>query len=130
MTWYANKRTEGPTCVYVIEGGGHCKIGLAMDVSRRIAALQLACPMPLTIKGALMLSGFHEAREIERGLHEAFAYCRVHGEWFDAPAEPILVRLEAYRHREYVPPPPAAAPKPNHNDWTEADHRMVRALEF
>lgn len=131
MTWYANKRVDGPTSVYVIECAGRTKIGLAVDVSKRRATLQLACPLPLAAVGSITFDSFRQARFIELELHKQFASARLHGEWFEASAPAVMAALERFREMEFQPPEPAPeAPKPDRRDWTEAEHQMARSLEF
>lgn len=66
--------------VYFVQGrdGGPIKIGSAIDVSLRIAELQVGSPVILVLLGELPLAGV----EMERELHRELRDYRLHGEWF------------------------------------------------
>lgn len=67
-----------PSFVYFIECGGFVKIGVAVNVEKRLASLQTGNPAPLTLLVAI--SG---NEKMERELHKRFAVDRVQGEWFN-----------------------------------------------
>lgn len=75
--------------VYFIQAGagGPIKIGVAKDVRRRIANLQISNAAELTL-----LRAFVGGEAEERVLHERFAEYRIAGEWFHA--EPDVVSGE------------------------------------
>lgn len=58
------------------------KIGIATDVSRRIADIQSMCPTKLKLLTSIR-GGLH----IEVDLHRRFAVARRHGEWFSPVPE-------------------------------------------
>lgn len=66
--------------VYFIAGGGLVKIGRSVNVAQRLAAIQAASPVPVTVE--LVVAG---SSRVEARLHEHFARYRRHGEWFDLP---------------------------------------------
>lgn len=73
--------------VYFIQGSneeGLIKIGWAKDPIKRLADLQTACPIPLTLLGA-------KPGDVtdEKALHRKLAFARFHGEWF-APVPEVL----------------------------------------
>ncbi len=77
--------------VYAIAalGQGLVKLGKAGNVARRLAGLQTASPVPLTL-----LKVFDGYADEELELHERFAAHRHHGEWFElAPIRDALDRI-------------------------------------
>lgn len=75
--------------VYVIGNGrGYYKIGQTdKQVEKRLAALQIGSPDPLSI--VHVISHINQAR-IERELHEKFMAKRVRGEWFKLDRSDLL----------------------------------------
>lgn len=79
-------------CVYFIGGErGPVKIGTAIDVNKRLAALQTAHPFPLKV-----LTSISGGRELEAYFHVRFGAHRIGGEWFtrcdEIDAEITLLR--------------------------------------
>lgn len=74
------------TAVYVVgnEHAGAVKIGIAIDVQKRMASLQTGSPHPLRLHSALY-TGRRQARHLEKLVHDKLKECEVHlnGEWFD-----------------------------------------------
>lgn len=68
--------------VYFIQSGELVKIGTSRDPRKRFQTLRLGSPAPLRL-----LACIPGGRPEERALHNRFARCRRHGEWFDATAE-------------------------------------------
>lgn len=122
-------------CIYLIGSPASTlvKIGRSVDVQARLAALQAASPVRLTLLWQTL-----GGAELEAALHRWFDPRRAHGEWFDFPdgdvvtqvirALPEIVaemqraqRVQAYRRarrativkarkiRAIWTPPPAAA---------------------
>lgn len=61
------------------------KIGFSgNDVARRLSALQIGCPDPLTVMGVMP-----GPRELEEALHGIFAHHHIRGEWF-FPGDDLL----------------------------------------
>jgi hypothetical protein len=69
---------KGEAWVYFLTGAHLTKIGLTTDLDKRLAMLQAASPVALTLM--LVLKG---GRDLERALH--FDAFRRHGEWFALP---------------------------------------------
>lgn len=65
--------------VYVISGGGYCKIGKAKDPDARIKGLGTKLPFVLR---RLLVVPANDYTVLERELHEHFADKRAEGEWF------------------------------------------------
>jgi hypothetical protein len=65
--------------VYFVQAneGGPIKIGVAIDVRRRLSGLQNGSPMRLHVLGVVPGD-----RRLEVELHGRFAADRLHGEWF------------------------------------------------
>lgn len=80
---------EPKSVVYFIGSeGGPIKIGCALNVNNRLAALQCASPVRLAI-----LATTPGRTKVERAYHARFAAHRLHGEWF-APHPDILTEIE------------------------------------
>ena len=77
-----SKRVVKSSVVYFMQRSDGCiKIGFSTNVGDRVRAIESSTgPINLlaTVPGGL---------EQERKLHETFAYCRVHGEWFNPDSE-------------------------------------------
>lgn len=75
--------------VYFIgaEGGG-IKIGVALDVAKRLKEIQAHCPLRLSV-----LATAPGDRTLEQAYHKRFAAHRMHGEWFTTHRE-ILAEIE------------------------------------
>lgn len=75
-------------CLYFIRaasGEGPVKIGWTRDVpSRRLAQLQSSSPVELVIVATIA-----GGRAEEHELHNYFAAYRLHGEWFEPPADAL-----------------------------------------
>jgi len=79
--------------IYFIQCGaaGPIKVGICSSVPRRVAALQVANPIPLVLLAAIPGQTSHE-----RHVHRMFAPHRVSGEWF-APTPELLDAIERWR---------------------------------
>jgi hypothetical protein len=62
---------------------GPVKIGITSNVNGRIAALQTACPYPLSLVHVFTAPNAECARETERAFHAVQARHRSYGEWFN-----------------------------------------------
>lgn len=97
-------------CVYfaAIEERSVVKIGVAVDVARRMKELQVSSPFPLKLLGVIRTP---EAPILERSLHTDFAHRRVRGEWFQLSADILAyIKTEArpLRSARIRPRPPTA----------------------
>ncbi|NXY98791.1 GIY-YIG nuclease family protein [Streptomyces sp. BR123] len=94
---------------YLIGAGGSplVKIGVAVDPVKRLTALQTGSP------ARLMILWVHPS-DVERDLHNRFASCRVHGEWFDLSAlgDPIDVVANAVAELQSLPLPAVTVSPP------------------
>jgi len=90
-------------CVYVVHSARMCKIGRSIEIRKRLAAIRMHCPTPVTLLRVVVCGSGHKAPDlVEKELHQAFGARRSHGEWFrlrredlkylDASCEPWLVR--------------------------------------
>ncbi|MFE0200492.1 GIY-YIG nuclease family protein [[Kitasatospora] papulosa] len=77
---------ESLESVYVIGTPGlrTVKIGRSIDVPRRLRAIQLMCPIELSV-----LWWCAGGEELEGALHSRFVEYRSHGEWFSFPGDPV-----------------------------------------
>lgn len=71
------RREKKRTYVYYVRGGDFVKIGVAVDVKKRLASLQTSNAVKLNL---LMFTNV--SIKLERELHAKFAHLREHGEWF------------------------------------------------
>lgn len=65
--------------LYLIECQGFYKIGVAYDVSHRLAELGIGNPFELVV---LAVYGYSNAQAVEAVLHQKFSQQRIRGEWF------------------------------------------------
>lgn len=65
------------TLVYFMRAGKYVKIGITKDIQRRLAQIQSACPLTITIVWAEQANICYE-----EFLHAYFHEHREHGEWF------------------------------------------------
>jgi hypothetical protein len=66
--------------IYLLSSSGFFKIGVANDVSSRIASLQTGNPHPIKL---ISCYGFQNAEFVERALHQKYSNERLRGEWFN-----------------------------------------------
>ena len=68
------------SCVYFMQAGqqGPIKIGVALDVRKRMASLVSGCPDPLILLGQIP-----GRRTLEQRLHKVLRCSRRHQEWFN-----------------------------------------------
>lgn len=84
--------------VYLIAGEAAAqpvKIGQSANPAARLAKLQTSTPVRLEILLTMQFASETEARAVEAAAHEQFAEQRVHGEWFDTPADVVAAWLKA-----------------------------------
>lgn len=75
--------TSFQNCLYFIQSGkGPVKIGVAVNVSGRLADLQVANPENLKVIQQFVVSNKSLAFELERWMHERFHSQRIRGEWY------------------------------------------------
>lgn len=93
ITVLQTDRPAPPKSVYLLRTSEAYKIGIAVDVSARIKALQSACPSSISLVKSWTPV---DARACERLLHTRFGKYRVNGEWFNLPASELdwLTNLE------------------------------------
>lgn len=75
--------------LYLMRCERFIKVGIAADVERRRARLQLTNPFPVTVARKYGFGDRHYAYLAERASHQDLADHRVYGEWFDADFETI-----------------------------------------
>lgn len=77
------------SAVYFVGGDiGAIKIGISIDLPKRLASLNSHSPIPLKA-----LATVRGGRKEEKAYHRRFAAHRLHGEWF-SPAPEILAEIE------------------------------------
>lgn len=79
--------------IYVITGGPkHVKIGVSVDVKKRLIGIQTGCPHRVVLKRSWASP---DARLIERLAHRKLAKYRIRGEWFDVPVSVAVLTVNA-----------------------------------
>lgn len=76
------KKKPNPSMLYLMECGGHYKIGVTKDIDRRVKELD---KRPFPIKVVAVSEPFEDAYIAEKGYHEQYGEYRLNGEWFDIP---------------------------------------------
>ncbi|MCG3039187.1 GIY-YIG nuclease family protein [Streptomyces sp. S1A] len=83
------------------------KIGVSDDPEERLADLQTGSPVPLVLLWQVL-----GGQRLESLLHDRFAACRTHGEWFDfGDADPVLTVAEEAARLGYGPLPVVPLPR-------------------
>ncbi|TCK99004.1 T5orf172 domain-containing protein [Shimia isoporae] len=83
------------TCdVYVIQGPGAVKIGIAADCEDRLRRLQTAFHDQLVLKKKWTFKDRKTAHSIEQNAHAEFKPQRQNGEWFLISAEEAIEAIE------------------------------------
>lgn len=88
-----SERENERLSLYVVACCEFVKIGIAVDVKRRIQTMQSNCPFE--IKLVATCSPF-DAAELEESLHAQFEQFRVRGEWFKMPDDVISDLLKIF----------------------------------
>lgn len=70
--------------VYLLRAGSYAKIGIADDITRRVAQLQTACPERIVVESHKLVCCRAHALQIEAELHRWPTHLnwRTSGEWF------------------------------------------------
>lgn len=84
----SQERVDNAKVYFIQTLNGEIKIGMAQDVAKRLAGLQTAHPVKLTL-----LAVAEGGSEQEKAYHRQFAEHRLHGEWF-SPHPDILAEIE------------------------------------
>ncbi len=80
------RKTMRPACIYLISGAGLVKIGIAIDVSKRLASLNIGSPVDLSVTYWFWSE---DCQFDENYLHKIFKDKRIKGEWFDLSEQDI-----------------------------------------
>lgn len=76
-----------------------CKIGIAVDVAKRLATLQIGTWRPLRVAAALHLPSQEAAESVEAAVHQAFAPLHCRGEWFRVEASRAVAEVSEAKDR-------------------------------
>lgn len=68
---------------YFVSDGEYIKIGVAKDLSKRLAALQTANARKLEMLFAIPANSEKHAFELEKILHHQYSHFAMNGEWFN-----------------------------------------------
>jgi predicted GIY-YIG superfamily endonuclease len=97
MASHGNSSRRG--FVYVIQAANNtCKIGISIDVEKRIRDLQRTSGKFLKLVRSFETSR-ESMRDVESAAHAHFHEHRVSGEWFDLSPDDAVEFLEAYLRR-------------------------------
>lgn len=91
---YSMSTSTDITSVYMLTCGKFVKVGLAKDVRKRIADLQVANPYPLQYVHSHDFEGFRYARLCEMAAHEMLKPWSHHGEWFATSTSRVRSALD------------------------------------
>lgn len=88
--WPKYERSNGT--LYILQCGDFLKIGITRDVAKRIAQLDAANPLPVTLiaKRTISLAGLPWA---EAWMHQRFAAELLKNEWFAVGIEDVIDAL-------------------------------------
>ena len=75
-------RISQVTFVYLIQSGDLYKIGIAVNIEKRIKSLRTGTPHQLQLLHSIQYECQEDARGMELALHNHLPYRRVTGEWF------------------------------------------------
>lgn len=93
-----SKKIKQPCYIYLIfnpDNGLH-KIGVTIDIHRRLKQLQDDTGSDLEIVSTGNLSNRAEAYEVEARFHRALGQFRKHGEWFDLDQDVIAWIVDVF----------------------------------
>jgi hypothetical protein len=126
------RRQGRGTYLYVLQGEhGLTKIGVSTNPNARLRQLRTASAFPIDFVFVAATSGI--GFDVERKAHATLAAHRLHGEWFDVPAETAVaaVRTAAYRLRMPLRPIKAGAiAKLKGPAWPSGADRLGAAARF
>lgn len=80
--------------VYVIAANDAIKIGVSNDPNKRLASLQTAHFVPLTLLFTIRCKSEEIAYSVEAMLHEHYKAHRLKGEWFSLDPEVVMNDIE------------------------------------
>lgn len=80
------KKVVRPGLVYLLRGGGYCKIGLSEHVEQRLEQISPKLPFPVKLIHAIKTN---DMVWLESYLHSVFSSRHVNGEWFELDEEEI-----------------------------------------
>lgn len=100
--------------VYAIEGGDYVKIGIAADVTKRLAQLAIGNPYEMAVLATWPMSR-RAARIVESYAHQFLKDHRITGEWFAADATTCIRAISDAIEisRSYVDIGYPATPRPD-----------------
>ena len=87
--------------VYVIKGGGLCKVGISNDPVARLAQIQNTFDTPIEL--AWVGAPKEQAAAIERDAHQMLHRYRRNGEWFAVTPEVAVGAIHTVAFRHGVP---------------------------
>lgn len=79
-----DQRYRAAGVIYLVEGGGRFKIGIAKSAKARLTSLQTGSPVPLKLVHSAFVNDCVRAEQLAHGL---LARYRLHGEWFECSKE-------------------------------------------
>lgn len=82
--------------VYLLEGDGYFKIGVADDVHARVKQLQTGNPHQIRVRKFFNVGDRVAALKVERKFHAALRKIRRSGEWFQIDPEDVFLMDETF----------------------------------
>ena len=98
------KETYGdtPTLVYVLRVGRFVKVGITVNLRRRLVQVETGTPFEIEVMYKSSLIPRFQARKIETLAHTAFIAFRVRGEWFEVDHKRVVDFLTNLSPQEYI----------------------------
>lgn len=89
--------------VYFIMAGKKkaIKIGVAINVQRRLKELQIGNHLPIALIAALPCDSRTHALEMERKFHRAFKNQHIRGEWFSGDVDLNKIKVDPVQWGSY-----------------------------
>ena len=88
--------SNGGICIsFRSRGPGTSRIGIAVDVKKRLYEIQTDNPNKLKLLGVAKFSSEKAVRKFEKRMHVMFATQRIRGEWFASNDQLALVAMSA-----------------------------------
>lgn len=123
-----NTVPQEPQKIYVIQNElGPVKIGIAADPQHRLRELQVGSPFELSIKKT---ETPHDAKEVERFLHNRFRKYHLRGEWFAIPEDQRDFEIPTHINSAGEPNTPVkiSANRDFEAEWAEMLERFALAM--
>lgn len=78
-------------CVYLLDDGKGCKIGISKDPAKRVGQLQTGNSSPISLFGYTVTKSKTDALALEHETHEKYRAQHLSGEWYDISSHAVLI---------------------------------------